>query len=82
MHLPAATREIIAAAVHARYVREQIAKGVTSRRAPDGEEYLQPWADLSEQARDLDRATVDAVFEGIHQAGYQVTARKPSTAVF
>lgn len=37
-------------------------QGVTSRLAEDGEELMRPYAELSEQAKDLDRNTVRTVF--------------------
>jgi len=41
------------------------AHGVTSRRSEFGEELMVPYANLSESAKDLDRATVRTVYTAI-----------------
>ena len=41
------------------------AQGVTSRHSEFGEELMVPYADLSESAKDLDRATVRTVYTAI-----------------
>lgn len=60
--------ERIAAAVHADWVEGKYAQGITSRCGPDGEEYMVPYAELSEGAKDLDRATVRAVLKHLPSA--------------
>jgi hypothetical protein len=55
--------ETTAAAVHDAWMATKLAAGVTSRQSEDGEELMVPYDQLSEQAKDLDRATVRAVFD-------------------
>ena len=50
--------EVVAAEVHAAWIRSKNAQGVTSRRSEAGEELMVPYAHLSESAKELDRATV------------------------
>lgn len=60
--------EVVAAEVHAAWVRSKHAQGVTSRRAEDGEELMVPYADLSEPQKDMDRALVRTVYAAIEAA--------------
>jgi hypothetical protein len=57
--------EVVAAEVHAAWIRSKHAQGVTSRRSEFGEELMVPYANLSESAKDLDRATVRSVYTAI-----------------
>ena len=57
--------EIVSAAVHAAWIQSKLAQGVTTRRAEDGEELMVPYSELSEKAKELDRATVRAVYRAI-----------------
>lgn len=50
--------ELVAAKVHASWMANKRASGVTSRKLEGGEELMVPYEQLSEQAKDLDRATV------------------------
>ncbi|KQR22888.1 RyR domain-containing protein [Deinococcus sp. Leaf326] len=61
--MDAAQVELLAAAVHADWVEGKLSQGVTSRCGPDGEEYMVPYAQLSEAGKELDRATVRAVLK-------------------
>ena len=58
-------KEVVAAEVHAAWIRSKHAQGVTSRHSEFGEELMVPYADLSESAKDLDRATVRTVYTAI-----------------
>lgn len=57
--------ELVSAAVHESWMNGKLAKGVTSRKAEDGEELMVPYADLSEPQKEQDRATVRTVYEAI-----------------
>jgi hypothetical protein len=57
--------EIVAAQVHSAWIESKLAQGVSSRKAEDGEELMVPYAQLSEKAKNLDRATVRAVYAAI-----------------
>jgi hypothetical protein len=60
--------EIVSAKVHEAWIASKAAQGVTSRKAEDGEELIAPYAQLSEQAKELDRGTVRAVYAAIRAA--------------
>jgi hypothetical protein len=57
--------EVVAAEVHAAWIRSKHAQGVTSRHSEVGEELMVPYAHLSESAKELDRATVRVVYAAI-----------------
>jgi hypothetical protein len=63
--------EIVAAKVHEAWMNSKLARGVKSRASETGEELMIPYAQLSEAAKELDRATVRAVYEAIHAATAQ-----------
>jgi hypothetical protein len=42
--------------------------GVTSRRLESGEELMVPYDQLSEEAKQLDRGTVQAVYDALRSA--------------
>jgi hypothetical protein len=44
------------------------ARGFTSRKSESGEELMVPYEQLSESAKELDRASVRAVYEAIRAA--------------
>lgn len=69
------TIDSLAEHVHDTYVRRSRENGVTSRLSPDGEEYMRPYADLSNAAKDLDRATVQAVINAINKSGHILVIR-------
>ena len=60
--------EIVAAEVHAAWIVSKKALGVASRKSEQGEELMVPYAQLSEAAKELDRATVRAVYAAIERA--------------
>ena len=60
--------EAVAAAVHEAWMEAKRAQGVTSRPSEWGEEQMVPYADLSERAKELDRATVRSVYAAIRAA--------------
>lgn len=59
--------EMVAAEVHRAWMEAKRAAGITSRRSESGEELMVPYEQLSEQAKDLDRATVRAVYAAIRK---------------
>lgn len=58
--------EVVAAKVHEAWIDQKRDAGVTSRKLDTtGEELMVPYDQLSEQAKELDRATVVAVYKAI-----------------
>lgn len=64
--------EAVSAEVHAEWMRGKQRNGVTSRKLESGEELMVPYADLSEQAKDLDRGTVRSVLSTLPTLGFAV----------
>ncbi|HEX7955883.1 MAG TPA: RyR domain-containing protein [Pyrinomonadaceae bacterium] len=60
--------EAVAAKVHEAWMQSKRAVGVTSRLSETGEEMMVPYEQLSEPLKELDRATVRAVYEAIRAA--------------
>lgn len=60
--------EVVSAKVHEAWMDSKRAQGVTTRKAEDGEELMAPYEALSEKAKELDRATVKAVYAAIEAA--------------
>lgn len=63
MNLP--NIETVSAVVHAAWIQSKMAQGVRSRKSETGEELMVPYDELSEAAKELDRATVQAVYSAI-----------------
>lgn len=59
--------EKVAAKVHEAWMKGKQAKGITSRKAEDGEELMVPYEQLSEPQKDQDRSTVQAVYAAIKE---------------
>jgi len=59
--------EDVCALVHDAWTVAKRESGLTSRKSEQGEELMVPYAELSESAKDLDRATVRAVYNAIHR---------------
>lgn len=57
--------ETVSAKVHEAWIASKQAKGVTSRKSETGEELMVPYAALSEDAKELDRGSVRAVYQAI-----------------
>ena len=57
--------EAVAAKVHEAWMEAKRARGVTSRKSETGEELMVPYERLSEEAKELDRSSVRAVYEAI-----------------
>ncbi|HEX8144057.1 MAG TPA: RyR domain-containing protein [Pyrinomonadaceae bacterium] len=60
--------ETVAAKVHEAWMNSKLAQGVKTRRSEKGEELMVPYERLSEEAKELDRATVRAVYTAIRAA--------------
>ena len=63
--------EAVAAKVHEAWMESKRAQGRTTRLSESGEELMVPYERLSESAKELDRATVRAVYEAIRAATEQ-----------
>ncbi len=63
--------EVVSAKVHEAWMESKRAQGVTSRQSETGEELMVPYEQLSDSAKELDRATVRAVYEAIRAAAGQ-----------
>ena len=59
--------ETVCAMVHAQWMQTKLSQGVTSRKSETGEEMMQPYNQLSEACKDLDRGTVRTVYKAIEQ---------------
>ena len=57
--------ELVAAKVHEAWMESKKSRGVTTRKSESGEELMVPYEQLSEEAKDLDRASVRAVYAAI-----------------
>jgi hypothetical protein len=65
--------ETVSAKVHEAWMESKRAQGVESRKSEKGEELMVPYDQLSDEAKELDRASVRAVYAAI-QAAQQETA--------
>jgi hypothetical protein len=59
--------EAVAEKVHAAWMESKRKQGVNSRKSEAGEELMVPYGDLSEQAKELDRDSVRAVYAAIEK---------------
>jgi hypothetical protein len=57
--------EAVAAKVHEAWMKAKRARGVSSRQSETGEELMVPYEQLSEEAKELDRSSVRAVYDAI-----------------
>lgn len=57
--------ELVSDKVHEAWMDGKKAKGITSRKAENGEELMVPYNELSEAQKDQDRNTVKAVYRAI-----------------
>ena len=60
--------ETVSAKVHEAWMESKAAQGISSRKSEKGEELMVPYEQLSEEAKELDRASVRAVYEAIRAA--------------
>jgi len=59
--------EKVCARVHDAWIKTKQGQGITTRQSEDGEELMVPYDQLSEKAKDLDRGTVNAVYQAIEE---------------
>jgi hypothetical protein len=64
--------EIVAEAAHDGWMASKREQGITSRKSEWGEEFMVPYSEMSERAKDIDRSAVRSVFAAIERAGYQI----------
>ncbi len=57
--------ELVAAEVHKAWMATKKEQGFSTRKSEEGEELMVPYEQLSEQAKQLDRNTVKAVYQAI-----------------
>jgi hypothetical protein len=60
--------EAVAAKVHEAWMESKRTQGHITRLSESGEELMVPYERLSESAKELDRATVRAVYKAIEEA--------------
>lgn len=60
--------ETVSSLVHEAWMASKRRQGVTTRKSESGEELMVPYDQLSEPAKDLDRNTVQAVYDAIRRA--------------
>jgi len=63
--------EIVAAKVHEAWMTSKKKRGISSRKSEAGEELMVPYEKLSEEAKELDRASVQAVYAAIEEVTHQ-----------
>ena len=59
--------ELVAAKVHEAWMNSKKKRGITTRKSESGEELMVPYEKLSEEAKELDRASVRAVYSAIQE---------------
>lgn len=64
--------EQVAEKVHEAWLQTKLDQGVTSRPSSDGIEQMVPYDQLPDHLKELDRATVRAVFKAIDELGLAV----------
>jgi hypothetical protein len=57
--------EAVAAKVHEAWMQSKLIQGITTRKSEKGEELMVDYEQLSEEAKDLDRASVRDVYVAI-----------------
>lgn len=57
--------EAVAARVHEAWRQSKLARGITTRKSETGEELMVDYEQLSEEAKELDRGSVRAVYAAI-----------------
>lgn len=75
MALPEQLVEAISARVHEAWVEAKRGHGVASRQSQAGEELMVAYDQLSEAAKELDRAPVRAVLSAVEAAGAVIVER-------
>jgi hypothetical protein len=60
--------DLVSSKVHEAWMASKRAAGVSTRKLESGEELMVSYSDLSDAAKELDRATVRAVYSAIEAA--------------
>lgn len=63
--------EIVAAKVHEAWMNSKKKRGISTRKSESGEELMVPYEKLSEEAKELDRASVQAVYAAIEEVTHE-----------
>jgi hypothetical protein len=67
--------ELLAAYVHQEWMFTKLSAGIRSRLNADGREQMVPYKDLDDDLKELDRATVRAVFNALYAKGFTIAKR-------
>lgn len=59
--------EEVSSKVHEAWMEAKRRAGVTTRKSESGEELMVPYEQLSEEAKELDRSSVRAVYDAIRE---------------
>ena len=59
--------EAVSAKVHEAWMNSKKARGIETRKSEKGEELMVAYEELSEEAKDLDRSSVKAVYTAIKE---------------
>ncbi len=70
--------ELVAEKVHEAWMNAKKARGVTTRKSESDEELMVPYKELSEEAKDLDRGSVKAVYDAIREIENQSSSNAAS----
>lgn len=62
--------EALSEAAHAGWMDGKREQGIESRLSEWGEEFMVPYSEMSERAKDIDRAAVRSVVEAVEAAGF------------
>lgn len=64
--------EVVSAKVHESWMDSKRKAGVSSRKLETGEELMVPYDQLSEEAKELDRATVRTIYSAIYSTVHAI----------
>lgn len=67
--------QAMAESAHEAWMEAQRREGVSSRKAEWGEEFMVPFAVLSERGREFDRVIMRAILAAFDHLGLEVTAK-------
>ena len=74
--------EIVAGKVHEAWMESKRKSGIMSRKSETGEELMVPYGELSEEAKELDRGSVRAVYTAIEEVAKEAAkATTPQTSI-
>lgn len=72
----------MAESAHEAWLEGCIAMGITSRKAEWGEEFMVPWAELSERGREFDRIIMRAILRKFAEMSMTVVPLDPSSVSY